>query len=96
MVQHSHGPNDLGKVEGVKSKTGIRFTMRSMSRPSWPLPMFRAQSHVNNKFCEISGYSQHELIGQNHQTLARMLMTRRSFAKVPADRPRAGMARRNL
>jgi diguanylate cyclase (GGDEF)-like protein/PAS domain S-box-containing protein len=69
VVQHSHGPNDLGEVEVVKSETGFIHYALDVTAIVAITNVQGTITHVNNKFCEISGYSQHELIGQNHRLL---------------------------
>ncbi|MCE3256214.1 MAG: diguanylate cyclase [Nitrobacter vulgaris] len=69
MVQHSHGPNDLGDIEVNKSETGFIHYALDVTAIVAITNVQGTITHVNNKFCEISGYSQHELIGQNHRLL---------------------------
>jgi PAS domain-containing protein len=51
---------------------------------------------VNRKFCDLSGYSREELIGQNHRVLKSGRHDRAFFHELYHDQPGRRLAWRNL
>lgn len=69
MIEHSHGQTKVREIEVDKSETRFIHYALDVTAIVAVTNVQGTITHVNNKFCEISGYSQEELIGQNHRLL---------------------------